>query len=99
MAEKPTPALESAKSLRAKFLRAALRRKASKGVYNADGKLLAEAAEKNQKQLPAAATVNPGERQAWEDHSAAMQYAYLEELFDSAPQAIAIVDSSYRSEE
>ena len=95
MAEKPTPALESAKSLRAKFLRATLRRKASKGVYSADGKLLAEAAEKNQKQLPAAATVNPGERQAWEDHSAAMQHAYLEELFDSAPQAIAIVDSSY----
>ena len=97
MAEKPTPALESAKSLRAKFLRSTLRRKASKGVYSADGKLISETANKTPKQLPAAGSTSgkASERQAWEDHSAAIQHAYLEELFESAPEAIAIVDGAY----
>jgi len=95
MAEKPSPALESAKSLRAKFLQSALRRKSNKGVYTADGKLLSEKAAP-QRQLPAPQGCQQGEPQSWEEHSPSLRHEYLEELFQSAPEAIAIVDSSYR---
>ena len=98
MAEKPIPSPESAKSLRAKFLQAALRRKSARGMYGANGKgMNLEGATPEQGQLQLAAPKNGAQVQdAWEDHSAQIRNVYLTELFESAPEAISLLDSSYR---
>src|SRR5581483_11226208 len=98
MAEKPIPSPESAKSLRAKFLQAALRRKSARGMYGANGKgMNLEGATPEQGQLQLAAPKNGAHVQdAWEDHSAQIRNVYLKELFESAPEAISLLDNSYR---
>src|SRR5581483_11743022 len=73
MAEKPIPSPESAKSLRAKFLQAALRRKSARGMYGANGtgiNLEGPSPEQAQQlQLPAP-KFSAHVQDAWEDHSA-----------------------------